>query len=220
MARPLHAPPELRQTGPVREQASEMVHRQIKPRRPRVPEQAQPSLRASHARPVLRVATLLLLPALAGCATSSGEGPLQFYQQVTAKPFEGREAPPGENNPYRNLSSIPVRPTRGEASVREELTTSLAANRAAIEQPITPGAPVPAAPATEGASLIPATPPPPPRLAAAPPIGSEPTTAELRAGTPDPGQAPAAPPAELTAPAPPSADLLAPAAPPPPRLTP
>ncbi|MFC0409375.1 hypothetical protein [Roseomonas elaeocarpi] len=171
-------------------------------------------------RPALRIAALVLLPVLAGCATSSGEGPLQFYRQVTAKPFEGRESPPGENDGYRNLSTIPVRPTRGEASVREELTTSLAANRAAVDQPITPGAPVPAAPATEGASIIPAAPPPPPRLAAAPPIGPAPTNAELRAGTPDPGSAPAAPPAELTAPAPPSPDLLAPAAPPPPRIAP
>ncbi|UPG71240.1 hypothetical protein MVG78_11600 [Roseomonas gilardii subsp. gilardii] len=154
------------------------------------------------------------LLSLGACVGSPGEGPFDFVREIRGNGLNGREAPPGLDQGFPNLASIPPRPARGEASVREQLTTALAANRAAAAQPIAPGAPVPEPPPSPGADQVPHSPPPPPRLASAPAIGPSTPTSTLRTGAPDPGSAPpAAPPPEMLAPPPPS---LAPAPPAPP----
>ena len=148
--------------------------------------------------------------ALGGCVGSPAEGPFEFYRQLSGEALQGRPLPPGLEERSPNLGSVPQRPDRGPASARAELSSLLAANRAAAAQPQPPGAPVPDRPGTEGLAAVPAAPPAPPRLAAAPPIGAGPATL-LLPGTEAPRMdeaAPAAPPAEMAAPPPP--DLAAP----------
>jgi len=165
---------------------------------------------AGQARTAARAALLAAGAALGGCVGSPGEGPFEFYRQISGEALEGRPLPPGMEARSPNLATIPGRPDRGPASARADLSTLLAANRAAAADPRRPGAPVPDRPDTEGAAAVPAAPPAPPRLAAAPPIGTGPATLLL------PGQdaptmedtAPAAPPPELNVPAAP--DLAAP----------
>jgi hypothetical protein len=155
--------------------------------------------------------------------------------------LEGREPPPGFDQPYPHLSSVPARPTRPDQATRESLSAGLAADRDLSRTPlgITGGAGLPG-----GGDA----PPAPPRLAAVPPIRPDPALVPVPepvarpipppAGTPAPQTAPAAlppaippaatpqpaapatapPPApapELLAPPPaPSPDLLAPPPPP------
>lgn len=180
-----------------------MVHRLDETRRGRGVRQGRPAL------------GLLPLLLLAGCVGSPGEGPLDFYREISGEALEGRSMPPGLDGRYPNLSRVPPRPARGEASAREALSAALAANRAQSRTPLATDAPLPDPPATPGAAEVPRQPPAPPRLASAPAIGPSPSSDTLRGDTPDPGsQAPAAPPAEMLAPAAPS--LSAP--PPPPAL--
>ncbi|UFN49786.1 hypothetical protein LPC08_03825 [Roseomonas sp. OT10] len=168
--------------------------------------------------PACRPLPGLLLPGLlllAGCVGSPGEGPLEFYRQVSGEALDGRAMPPGLDDRYPNLANVPQRPARGEASAREALSRALADYRAQSRSPLPSDVPLPDPPATPGAAEVPRQPPAPARLAAAPPIGPSPSSEVLRGDTADPGpQAPAAPPAELLAP--PAPDLSAP--PPPPAL--
>ncbi|WP_073136297.1 hypothetical protein [Muricoccus roseus] len=148
--------------------------------------------------------------ALGGCVGSPAEGPFEFYRQITGEALEGRPLPPGMEERSPNLGTVPQRPDRGPASSRAELSSLLAANRAAAANPLPSGAPVPERPATEGGAVVPAAPPAPPRLAPAPPVGAGPATL-LLPGTEAPRMdetAPEAPPAEMAAPPPP--DLAAP----------
>jgi hypothetical protein len=129
--------------------------------------------------------------------------------------LEGREPPPGLDQPYPNLASVPARPVPPDAATRAALSASLAEDRTRSRAELLPGA-GPAAPAVpEGG------PPAPPRLAAVPPVRvapAAPPAAPAPGGTaaPAPAAAPgfAAPPpppaGDLLAPPPPSADLLAP----------
>lgn len=203
----------------------QMIHKPIKPRLRGQGRQAAAPLLALRQGPRLRVLALMggLLP-LGACVGSPGEGPFDFVREIRGNGLNGREAPPGLEEGFPNLARIPPRPARGEASVREQLTAALAANRAAASQPVSPDAPVPEPPPAPGANQVPHSPPPPPRLASAPAIGPSPPTSVLRTGAPDPGSAPPpAPPTEMLAPppapalapappAPPPADLLAPSA--------
>ncbi|MBP0446803.1 hypothetical protein J8J14_18670 [Roseomonas sp. SSH11] len=151
------------------------------------------------------MAACTALLALAGCVGSPAEGPFEFYRQISGEALQGRPLPPGLDEPGPKLGSVPQRPDRGPAGIRAELSSLLAANRAAAANPQPPGGPLPERPPTEGAAVVPAAPPPPPRLAPAPPIGAGPATL-LVPGTEAPRMdeaAPEAPPAELTAPPPP-----------------
>ncbi|MFT8243168.1 hypothetical protein [Roseomonas sp. BN140053] len=156
---------------------------------------------------------LVLLLGLGGCVA---EGPLNSIREITGEALQGRAMPPGLSDPSPNLSVVPARPERGEASTREALSTALAASRTQSRQPLDAGAyagtvSLPVPPATPGAGEVPLAPPAPPRLAAAPPIAASSPTGVLLGGTADPGSTPpAAPPAELIAPAPPPAELTAP----------
>lgn len=154
--------------------------------------------------------SLALAMALGGCIGSPGESVFEFYRQINGEALAGRPLPPGLDKGSPNLATVPQRPSRGPSSARAELSTLLAANRAAAAAPIVPGAPVPDRPATEGLAAVPAAPPAPPRLSAAPRIGTGPATL-LLPGTEPPRieeEAPIGPPPTLTAPAAP--DLAAP----------
>ncbi|WP_140884937.1 hypothetical protein [Muricoccus nepalensis] len=161
---------------------------------------------ARQARPGRGLARVLLASALlGGCVGSPGESPREFYRQISGEALESRPLPPGMDRPSPNLATVPQRPSRGPSSARADLSASLAANRAAAATPLTPGAPVPDRPATEGLAAVPAAPPAPARLAPAPRIGTGPATL-LVPGT-------AAPVIEEAAPEGPSPALTAPAAP-------
>jgi len=171
--------------------------------------QSRPAARA--VRGAARAAGLAaLLPVLGACVGSPGEGPFEFYRQLSGEALQGRPLPPGMEDRGPNLGTVPQSPDRGPASARSELSALLAANRAAAAQPAPTGAPIPERPATEGLAAVPAAPPAPARLIPAPPVGAGPATL-LLPGTEAPriGEAaPAAPPAEMSAPPPP--DLAAP----------
>ncbi|MDU7520359.1 MAG: hypothetical protein E7K72_03025 [Roseomonas mucosa] len=198
----------------------QMIHKPIKPRLRGQGRQAAAPLLALRHRPRLprSLGLLACLLSLGACVGSPGEGPFDFVRQIRGNGLDGRAAPPGLEEGFPNLARIPPRPARGEASVREQLTTARATNRAAAAQPVAPDAPVPDPPRAPGAELVPHSPPPPPSLASAPAISPGASTPALRSGAPDPGSAPpAAPPAEMLAPpsappAPPAPDLLAPPA--------
>jgi len=177
--------------------------------------EARDRMGRGQSRPALRGAARLaglamLLPALGACVGSPGEGPFEFYRQLSGEALQGRPLPPGMEARGPNLGTVPQRPDRGPASARAELSSLLAANRAAAAQPAPPAGPIPERPATEGLAAVPAAPPNPPRLAPAPPIGAGPATL-LLPGTEAPRideAPPAAPPPEMRAP--PLPDLAAP----------
>ena len=174
--------------------------------RPRAVQSAAPGASKSVALGL----SLALVTALGGCVGSPGEGPFEFYRQINGEALQGRPLPPGLDKGSPNLATVPQRPSRGPSSARAELSTLLAANRAAAAAPIVPGAPVPDRPATEGLAAVPAQPPAPARLGPAPRIGAGPATL-LLPGTQAPRieeEAPAAPPPTMSAPAAP--DLSAP----------
>jgi len=169
---------------------------------------------AEAARCGLALGALFLL---AGCV-GAAEAPGQFWERAFGTPLDGRPPPPGAEQPYPNLASVPPAPPRGAASEREALTRRLEAARSQSREPITPGEPVPPPPAgAESLGEVPLRPPAAPRLAAAPPVRPQAPEAAPPAGA-APGAPPAAPelPADPGAPpAPPPAEFLAP---PPPRL--
>jgi hypothetical protein len=169
---------------------------------------------------------VLLCLALAGCAVPREVNPVWIVREVTGLTDRERPPPPGLDQPFPNLASVPPRPEPPPAAVREAITAGLAADRAGAREPLALGA----APGGRGAAAelpgfppVPARPPPPPALAAAPRVPW--TDAPAPPHRPEPvravpGQAPPEPLPEPGAePAPPPPELLAPlpgAAPPPP----
>lgn len=173
---------------------------------------------------------LLACLALAGCEIPKQVNPVEIYREVTGLSDQGRLPPPGLDQPYPNLASVPPRPERPPPQVRAAISAALERDRAESREPLVlrtePGSagsgPLPSEPG------LPAAPPPRPSLAAAPRIpwttplpaqrptpaeASSPRTAEPEAPRlPDvPEAAPAPPPPDLLgAPPPPSPDLLAP----------
>jgi hypothetical protein len=188
---------------------------------------------ADQARPVL-LAILLL------AACSPGQGPESIgpvFARITGPAFEGREPPPGTDQPFPNLGTIPARPAVADPAVRDALTAALAEDRQRSRNPLDPEMrPEPVRPAgTPGDRSLPLRPPGPAPIAAAPRVpwetpGLPPPAAP--AALPQPGPAPAVParpgPAAAPQPAapppvmgaapppPPPAELLSPGAPPPP----
>jgi hypothetical protein len=179
---------------------------------------------ADQARPALLVA---LVVALAGCTDRWAElDPRPVVANIFGAHLEGREPPPGLDQPWPNLASVPARPEPPDAATRARVSDGLAQDRAASRAPLAPGGrPAPA---------LGAAPPAPPRLAAVPPIRLDPAPAAPAAlpapspAAPPPSEPTAAPPAAapraappvapppppprelLAPPPPPSADLLAP----------
>lgn len=187
------------------------------------PRKARGWRRADQARRALPVLAAL---ALAGCSDRWSElDPRPVVANIFGAHLEGREPPPGLDQPWPSLSSVPARPDPPDAAFRGRVAGRLAEDRAASRQALPAGGR--AAPAPPGAA-----PPPPPRLAALPPPGPAPApsaapvpapvptpvlpTPVLPAPAaalplpPQPAAPPPPPPAALLAPPPPPAELLAP----------
>lgn len=185
------------------------------------------------ARPLLLAVALLA----AGC--SPGEGPSSIgplFARITGPAFEGREPPPGTDQGFPNLGTIPPRPAVADPAVRDALTAALAEERQRSRNPLDPEMrPEPMRPSgTAGdrsMAMRPPGPPPippaprvpwdtpglPPLAPAAPTVAPPPVPAPPAPARPAPAAAPAPPPVMDTAPPPPPpAELLAPGAGPPP----
>jgi hypothetical protein len=171
---------------------------------------------ADQARPLLLA---LSLAGLGACTERFSEiDPRIGFANLFGAHLEGREPPPGLDQPWPNLSSVPPRPTPTDLVTRERLSAGLAQDRAESRTPQQ------LAPRRSGA--VPDGPPAPPRLAAAPALRfdapaprPEPAALPVPAPPAGPQAAPAQPapahPAAAPRPAePPGADLLAPPPPP------
>jgi hypothetical protein len=182
---------------------------------------------ADQARPAL-LAVLLL------AACSPGQGPESIgpvFARITGPAFEGREPPPGTDQAFPNLGTIPPRPAVADPAVRDALTAALAEDRQRSRNPLDPEMrPEPIRPAgTVGDRSLPMVPPGPAPVAAAPRVpweapGLPPATSPAAIPQPGPLPAPqtrpgpaAAPPPVMDSapPPPPPAELLSPSAPPP-----
>jgi hypothetical protein len=172
---------------------------------------------ADQARPALLAVLALSITA---CSDRWSElDPRPVVANIFGAHLEGREPPPGLDQPWPNLSSVPARPEPPDPTSRARLSEGLAQDRAASREALQPSG-------RSGASGAPpapgAAPPPPPRLAAMPPprpaapLGAPPAQSPAAAPAPvapaiAPAVPPAAPPADLLAPPPPpAAELLAP----------
>jgi hypothetical protein len=166
---------------------------------------------------------LALLAALPGCSRLAELDPRPSFANLFGAHLEGRPPPPGLDQPWPKLSSVPPRPTPPDPATRERISAGLREDRAQSRAAVQPDGRGPAAPAESG-------PPPRARLAATPPVRWEPElTRPAPAATPVPqppprpaaprqpaterAPAPAAAPEPVAPPAPPSPELLAPPAP-------
>lgn len=146
---------------------------------------------------------------LAGCSDRWSElDPRPVVANIFGAHLEGREPPPGLDQPWPNLASVPARPVPPDPAARARLSEGLAQDRAAAREAQQPS--LRAAPPAPGAA-----PPPPPRLAAMPApspsvVPGAPPVLPAESRPAAPAAPPVAPPAELLAPPPPSRDLLAP----------
>jgi len=174
---------------------------------------AQATQRPGRTRAALRTGAVAALLALGGCGGRvSFETPFTVGHDREGGPIaDQRPPPPGVDDPFPNLGSIPKRPSPTDPTTRQNIADALSADRTLAEReaslvPIAPPAPAsvaksappaPAAgtnapPATSpdqgggiSASLDAASAPPPPRAASPPPA----------AATPDPFAGMAPPPA-------------------------
>lgn len=189
-----------------------------------------------HRRYAALAVGLPLLALVAGCGSASEANPRSWWSNLTGGYLAGRELPPGLDEPYPNLGTVPPRPARPDPATREAISAALAAERERSRSPLTPGGGAadsvfiaPAAPGGDRSLGLPG-PPPPPSLAAAPRIPwVDPSTTTPAPRPPEAagpparpeGQGPAAapppaPPPDLLGPPPaPPGELLAPSAAPP-----
>ena len=151
------------------------------------------------------------VPLLGGCGNLAGLGgariedanPLAWWRALEGGAIaEQRPDPPGADDPYPNLASVPARPVPSTPVQRRALTAQMVAERDGVrrdnarEPLVAAPVPKPAAPPTNPASVPPpmatldaATAPPP---AGSPPAGPPPAT------SPPAGPLPAAPPLNAT----------------------
>jgi outer membrane protein OmpA-like peptidoglycan-associated protein len=141
------------------------------------------------ASPLLAVGLLL-----AGCSSVPKEiNPVQWWRGLQGGTIaQERPAPPGDADPYPNLSTVPERPTPMDPELRKKIADALIADRAnaqhvAAATPVTDPSNPATAPSLFGRGSV-APPPPPsrdePRPAAAPP--GTPSAAEAAAEAPPP----------------------------------
>lgn len=186
--------------------------------------------RADQARLAAALSLALALPA---CSDRLAElDPRPVVANLFGAHLEGRDPPPGLDQPWPNLASVPQRPQAPSPAARDALSRRLATDRESARTPQLPSL-APRLSAAEGA-------PAPPRLAAVAPIRPAPPQPAAPVAMPAPAPAPQtaapaapaapaalpiAPPAgprppapDAAPPPPPSADLFAPPPPPSPDL--
>ena len=167
--------------------------------------------------------TLPLVLTLSACSGGVPKDidPRYWWRNISGAYLDERQPPPGLDQPYPNLATVPARPVPPDAATRAAISASLAGDRSASRDPGTLTAAIPGLPAAPAQG---AAPPAPPRLSAAPLIRFDergeplPTQAPFVGGTapaapPEaaPGGPPPAPLPELLGlPPPPTRDLLAP----------
>jgi outer membrane protein OmpA-like peptidoglycan-associated protein len=143
---------------------------------------------------------------LAGCSTFPSMNPINWWHRSEGgKIAEQRPAPPGADQPYPNISSVPSKPEAADAEALKRLTASLVADRtnaqhaaqaAPLADPSSPTAspdlfgvgstPPPSAAAAPAASAS------MPAVTAPPPAASAPTPAPRKPVQSTPLEAPAA----------------------------
>jgi hypothetical protein len=164
------------------------------------------------ARGVLPAIALPLLLGACGGGVPRDIDPRIAFGNLFGAHLEGRQPPPGLDQPYPNLASVPARPVPPDRGTRGAISGGLAEDRESSRAVVTPG----------GARTFEpgAGPPAPPRLLAAPAVRQDPGATRGPAPAAAPAQTlpqltapPAAPAPELLAPAP-SGDLAAPPPPP------
>ncbi len=168
---------------------------------------------------------------LTGCSKAPSLNPVDWWHNAQGgRIAEDRPDPPGADDPYPNLSTVPARPTPPDRDAMKKLTDALVGDRtnaryAAEAAPLADPSSPSASPNLFGSGTLP---PPPP---ASPPSATPAASASLPAASAPP--APAAPPARapvasvqstpLDAPAPVVAPVAAqpnvPAATPPPAVS-
>ncbi|GEM_PF-879204 len=153
---------------------------------------------------------------LTGCSKPPSLNPVDWWHTMQGgRIAEDRPDPPGAEDPYPNLSTVPARPTPPDRDAMKKLTEALVGDRtnahysaeaAPLADPSSPTAspnlfgsgtlppPPPASPAAVSASLPAASAPPAPPEPAAPPAPPEPTA------PPAPVAPPAARPEAVTPP--------------------
>lgn len=109
-----------------------------------------------HGRRPARLLQAAALAALAGLAGCKGGGPVGagvdlFHDLQGGAIAQQRPPPPGVNDPFPNLGSIPARPPAPDILAQQRIADQLAAQRDQAEQsaaanPLTPRAPPPAVP--------------------------------------------------------------------------
>ena len=147
---------------------------------------------------------------LAGCSTISSMNPVNWWhRQEGGKIAQDRPAPPGADQAYPNISTVPARPEPPNADELKKLTDSLVADRtnaqhAAEAAPLADPSSPTASPALFGVGTAP--PPPPPGVAGSPAGGGPAAGGSAPAGAAPVASAsmPAvtAPPAPATPPSP------------------
>ena len=187
-------------------------------------DQACPPRRHALAR-----AFSMALPLVLTLSACSGDvpkdiDPRYWWRNVSGAYLDERQPPPGLDQPYPNLATVPARPVPPDAATRAAISASLAEDRAASSGFATRSVAVPGLP---GAPAETAGPPAPPRLSAAPLIRFDQRGEPLPSGTPAQGRGAPARPAQaappqpagpppaplpelLGLPPPPTQDLLAP----------
>ena len=136
---------------------------------------------------------------LAGCSTLSSINPVNWWhREQGGKIAEQRPAPPGADQPYPNLATVPAKPEAPDAEALKKLTDSLVADRtnaqhAAQSSPLSDPSSPTASPSLFGVGTAPAPPPPgTPRPPTAAGSGTSVASASMPAVNAPP--APAAPP--------------------------
>ncbi|HVZ06279.1 MAG TPA: hypothetical protein VHC04_00005, partial [Rhodopila sp.] len=170
----------------------------------------------------MRTAGLLLATGLlAGCSNSSSFNPVNWWHSVEGgKIAEERPQPPGADQPYPDLNTVPSRPAAPDQDALRKLTAALVADRTnaqheAQSTPLADPSSPSASPNLFGVGTAPPPGAPPP---GAPSSGASPSGASASSGAPAAGSgastaAPAEPPVA-------SASMPAVTAPPPPPAPP
>jgi outer membrane protein OmpA-like peptidoglycan-associated protein len=128
---------------------------------------------------------------LAGCSTFSINPANWWHRQEGGKIAEQRPAPPGADQPYPNISTVPAKPDAPDAEALKKLTDSLVADRTNAQH-AAQAAPLadPSSPsASPGLFGVGTAPPPPPSGAAK--AGTPAASASMPAVTAPPPPAPA-----------------------------
>ena len=169
---------------------------------------------------------VLLALMLPGCQTEPGQNVAKFWERAWGPATEGRPAPPGADQPFPNLGTVPPRPETPDMATREALAARLVQQREASREPLgaLPGAvprlgpPPPAlAPALAGMAMpVPSIPAPAMPAAPAGPAATPQQASPAPVALPEPSAIPAPPvvsPGSIPAP-----PMLSPSAPPPPPV--